>query len=40
MGGCFGVEYAPGYAYHKAGIMLLNLVPLGESQPSLFSAEG
>ncbi len=30
----------PGYAYHKAGIMLLDLVPIGQCQPSLLSAEG
>uniref|UniRef100_UPI0024E1A3EB DUF4113 domain-containing protein n=1 Tax=Fluviibacter phosphoraccumulans TaxID=1751046 RepID=UPI0024E1A3EB len=32
--------YRHGYAYHKAGIMLLDLVPLGQRQPSLFAAEG
>ena len=31
--------YRPGYAYHKAGIMLLDLVPLGQRQPSLFETE-
>lgn len=31
--------YRPGYAYHKAGIMLLDLV-LGQRQHSLFTAEG
>ncbi len=30
--------YRPGYAYHKAGIMLLDLVPLCAQQPSLFAA--
>ncbi len=30
--------YRPGYAYHKAGIMLLNLAPISQSQPSFFTA--
>ena len=29
-----------GYAYHKAGIMLLDLVPIGQCQRSLFTQGG
>lgn len=32
--------YRPGYGYHKAGIILLDLVERGQRKHSLFTAEG
>ena len=32
--------YRPGYGYHKAGVMLSNIVPRGNQQHSLFGANG